>query len=102
MIRSMYFVYICVSILHNNPTKPFPIDAFQVKRNGEDIARFESSSESTFTVFDLDRGDDLDAVETVTLTSSSGVFEHEGISLLEVRECTRLTHPNILRPTQIL
>lgn len=70
---------------------PFPIDAVQVKSNGVDIGRFESSSESTFTAFGLNEN----AVETVTLTSSSGKFEFEGFSILEVRECSRLTHPDI-------
>lgn len=85
-------VYLCVDITKTTyVTKPFPIDAVQVKSNGVDMGRFESSSESTFTAFDLHEN----AVETVTLTSSSGLFEFEGFGLLEVRECVRLTHPNI-------
>lgn len=54
----------------------------QVSSNGVDMGFFESSSESTFTAFGLFAG----AVETLTLTSSSGIFEFEGISFLEVCE----------------
>ena len=67
------------------------MDAVQVSSNGVEVARFEASTESTFTTFSLQD----DAVETLTLTSSSGKFEHEGIGLLEVRECARLIDPDI-------
>lgn len=66
------------------------MDAVQVSSNGVDVARFESSSDATFTAFGLHD----DAVETLTLTSSSGIFEFEGISILEVREGARLIHPD--------
>ena len=48
--------------------------------NGVDVGHFASSSASTFTAVGLF----AEGVETLTLTSSSGIFEFEGISLLEV------------------
>lgn len=53
----------------------------EVSSNGVYIDRFESSAKSTFTAFALH----ADAVQNLTLRSSSNQFEFEGFSLLEVR-----------------